>query len=709
MKKIYFLILVFSSLSAIYAQNFAIGNTTITFNDPSRSGGFGSGGGPGRQIQTEIYYPADLAGSNVNLANGNFPVLVFGHGFAMAWDAYANIWQALVPLGYIIAFPRTEGSLLPAPSHNDFGLDLALVEVKLQALNNNSSSIFYQKILNKSAIMGHSMGGGATFIAAANNNSPSLKAVVGFAPAETNPSAISAASNVNVDAIVFSGSSDGVTPPNSNHLPIYNNLNSSCKSYISILNGSHCYFANSNFNCDFGELTTGAGSLSRGAQQDITKDFLSLWLDFELKSSCTSWDMFLDSLSTSSRVSAQQSCSLGYLQPDISITGASAICAGDSTILAANYNQDYNYTWFLNNTVLAGNADTLQVNTSGTYLVSASNSYACIDSSEVFVLTQNPSYYIRDTVQACIGSTYIFPDGFSSTQNINHISNLTSALNCDSIIERYLSFGSSVSANSQINLCPGSSIQINGFNYSNDTVVVDTLIAGSFFGCDSITMYTISVFEPDSSFLDVAICEGDNYQLPSGLFVNEAGSYSSAFTNKFSCDSTYTIRLSLGTPIPPLNVVNGFFSDIIGDTVFVFIDDTLTYDSIIWSSDSSSSFLYESNDTAYFIWNEVAATYTIYLSVYSGACSSTQFIDLALVSINNAAQKASLRIYPNPSSGIIYFEGDETSEVVVYNLLGQEKIRIEKDKISSIDISSLSEGLYYIKTNKSFALFKKIL
>ena len=28
-----------------------VGHTTITFNDPTRTGGFGSGGGAGRQIQ----------------------------------------------------------------------------------------------------------------------------------------------------------------------------------------------------------------------------------------------------------------------------------------------------------------------------------------------------------------------------------------------------------------------------------------------------------------------------------------------------------------------------------------------------------------------------------------------------------------------------------------------------------------------------------
>ena len=49
-----------------FAQ-FSVGHTTITFNDPTRTGGFGSGGGTGRQIQTEIYYPAASAGTGVEV------------------------------------------------------------------------------------------------------------------------------------------------------------------------------------------------------------------------------------------------------------------------------------------------------------------------------------------------------------------------------------------------------------------------------------------------------------------------------------------------------------------------------------------------------------------------------------------------------------------------------------------------------------------
>ena len=200
MKKLVQLTL-FTVIAFCSFSQYQIGHTTITFNDPARTGGFGSGGGSGRQIQTEIYYPATTAGENTAVASGDFPIIVFGHGFAMSWDAYTNIWEHYASKGYILAFPRTEGSLFPAPSHGDFGLDINIVETRMQAEDVLATSLFYQKINGNSALMGHSMGGGATILAASTNTS--IKAIVGLAPAETNPSAIAAASNVTVPAIIF--------------------------------------------------------------------------------------------------------------------------------------------------------------------------------------------------------------------------------------------------------------------------------------------------------------------------------------------------------------------------------------------------------------------------------------------------------------------------------------------------------------------------
>ncbi len=296
-------------------SQYQIGHTTITFNDPARTGGFGSGGGSGRQIQTEIYYPATANGENTAVVSGDFPIIVFGHGFAMSWDAYSNIWEHYASKGYILAFPRTEGGLFPGPSHADFGLDMNVVETRMQAEDALATSLFYQKINGNSALMGHSMGGGATILGASVNTS--IKAVVGLAPAETDPSAIAAASNVTVPAIIFSGGQDGVTPPDEHHIPIYDGLSSACKTFVNIIGGAHCYFANTNFNCDFGEGTSSTGiSITREDQQNGTFIILDPWLDYQLKNDNAAWTAFQLSIDANKMFMTQTTCTFAGIDED---------------------------------------------------------------------------------------------------------------------------------------------------------------------------------------------------------------------------------------------------------------------------------------------------------------------------------------------------------------------------------------------------------
>lgn len=394
MKHLLPLAILISSLT-VCAQ-YQIGHTTITFNDPTRSGGFGSGGGSGRQIQTEIYYPTSAAGENVPLATGQFPIIVFGHGFAMSWDAYSNIWEHYAPLGYILAFPRTEGSLFPAPSHNDFGLDLALVTTKLLALNTDAQSLFNQHINCNSAIMGHSMGGGASMLAAANNTM--IKTVVGLAPAETNPSAISACQNVTVPALIFSGSSDGVTPPNVHHQPIYNGLSSGCKSYVSLIGGAHCYFANTNFNCDLGEATSSSGiSISRPQQQALTFERLDPWFDFHLKMNCSFYTDFYAALeSNPAQATSNTTCSVNPI-PSINQNGNNLTCSVAG----------YSYQWSLDGAIIpTATTQSITITQNGTYTVEVQFNDLCTETSPPLLVASLGMEYLSNFIS-------VYPNPFT--------------------------------------------------------------------------------------------------------------------------------------------------------------------------------------------------------------------------------------------------------------------------------------------------------
>jgi hypothetical protein len=281
-----------------FAQTFSVGHKSQTFIDPSRAN---------RNITAEIYYPANTTGDNVTIAAGQFPVLVFGHGFVMTWSSYDVEWNAIVPHGYIMVFPTTETSF--SPSHTDFGKDIAFLAGAMKSEGLNPASFFYGAIASKSAAMGHSMGGGCAFLAMQYDTAITVLATL--AAANTSPSSITAARTITKPSIVFSGVNDCVTPPATHQIPMYDSLNSTCKTLINITGGAHCYFAGNNTNCYLGQATcTPKPAISASAQQSITFNLLIPWLNFYLKNSCASGSQFQGLITASSGITSQQNCIL---------------------------------------------------------------------------------------------------------------------------------------------------------------------------------------------------------------------------------------------------------------------------------------------------------------------------------------------------------------------------------------------------------------
>lgn len=325
-----------------FAQS-PIGSRTITYNDPARNN---------RAIQCEIYYPGVTAGNNTVVAVGEFPIIIFGHGFTMQPTAYPNWKDEFVPDGYIMIFPGTETSF--SPNHENFGLDLRFLATQMQNEGQNNASPFYQHVSDRTAIMGHSMGGGATFLAA--SGFAGVDCIVGLAPAETTLSAVSAAATVTAPTLVLSGTSDGVTPPADHHIPIYNATGSDCKYFVNIQDGSHCRYASSPGLCTLGEFMP--GSLSAADQQAVSYAVCHPWFDYFLKDDCDAWDDYLTALSTETN--------LGAIESD---------CANDAPIIADNNgtlesDQQANYQWYLDGGPITNETAQTHIYTqAGTYKV----------------------------------------------------------------------------------------------------------------------------------------------------------------------------------------------------------------------------------------------------------------------------------------------------------------------------------------------------
>ncbi len=296
--KILFSILFTIQFFSVIAQPYETGRRSVTFIDESRNN---------RNIATELFYPANTSGNNVPLANGaaNFPVVVFGHGFVIAYSSYTWLGDSLAKNGYIVAIPTTEGALSPA--HEEFGRDIAFLCSHIISFNDSAASFLFGRVKNRSAVAGHSMGGGASFLA--TNYNSSINAIFNFAAAETNPSAKLAALQTQISALVFAGSSDCIVP-DTNQQRMYYNVPYTCKTFINITDALHCHFANNNGTCATGQFFSGCNNSPVTAPVVFEKTIALIlpFLDYYLKDSCSSKTIFDNRLNTMAGITKETAC-----------------------------------------------------------------------------------------------------------------------------------------------------------------------------------------------------------------------------------------------------------------------------------------------------------------------------------------------------------------------------------------------------------------
>lgn len=402
-------LLFFTLCATLLTAQFQVGHMSLNFKDASRTGGYAiSGGiqmpGTGRDIGTEVYYPANTAGNNVAVATGTFPIVVMGHGFAMDWSSYDNIYNRLAALGYIVALPRTEGSL--SPTHADFGADLRLLGTLIQALNTSTvvgTTSFNGKVNMKVAIGGHSMGAGCSYLAAANNST--ITCLFNCAAATTNPSSISSASLVTVPTLLLSGQRDCVadTTVQNSH---YTAVAATKKFHVISKDITHCDFGNgSNFNCTFGQGTSGcSNTISNTLAFNRYMTYLEPFLANQLKDNCSEGNRFMDSLQSPSSLRVGRKITGTIASPvNVTITGQGAVCSGSQATLTASGASTYSWSAGITNGVAFTPSSTQN------YSLTATNAAGC---TKTFTATVTVN--ITPTVTA-VSSTSLLCSGASST------------------------------------------------------------------------------------------------------------------------------------------------------------------------------------------------------------------------------------------------------------------------------------------------------
>lgn len=354
-----------------FAQ-FQVGTQNLVPEDPARSN---------RAIDLDVYYPSTTGGTNAAIAAGEFPVLVFGHGFSMATTEYTIWYETLAAQGYIIALPNTEGGL--SPVHEEFALDLSFLIDYFLSENANTASFFYQSMNGKSGMLGHSMGGGCSWTGAAGNSN--VTTMVTLAAAETNGvSAIANAANLNIPTLSIAGTEDCVLMAGGMPIDMYNNLpTSNYHVYLDIIGASHCQFGVASFGslCTLGELFC-SGFMPIADQHEQMLLSANNWLDYYLKDDCAAWSVFENHLTTGSGalhnyIEKGAAPSPSAMTPTLTQNGNTLTSSAATT-----------YQWYLNGNAISGaTTESYTATTSGSYTVMITDNNGCTATSDALAVT----------------------------------------------------------------------------------------------------------------------------------------------------------------------------------------------------------------------------------------------------------------------------------------------------------------------------------
>lgn len=250
---------------------FAVGERELTILRPDAT-----------EFPAIFLYPATTAGVDAifDPSGGPYPAVTFGHGFVQAAQQYGPTLAHLASHGYLVV--ATNSQITLTPDHAAFAEDL---RYSLDFLTNESldpgSPLFGHVAVDRYGASGHSMGAGASLLAAASD--PQIRAVANLAASETNPSAIAAMASVNIPVSLITGSADAIVPAATNGQLMYDAA-AAPRQLPLILGGSHCGFQDFPFPffCDVGTITP-------EQQLATTRRELTAFFDLYLKEDESAW------------------------------------------------------------------------------------------------------------------------------------------------------------------------------------------------------------------------------------------------------------------------------------------------------------------------------------------------------------------------------------------------------------------------------------
>ena len=240
--------------------------------------------------------------------------------------------------------------------------------------------------------------------------------------------------------------------------------------------------------------------------------------------------------------------------PVVNLGEDATICTGGSYTIDAGPGFS-SYLWQNGDT-----SQTITSDTTGLYWCEVTNQYFCSDRDSVF-LTILPAYEFTVDTSICRGETIFIGGGFQGEPGTYYDSLLT-LLGCDSVYITNLTVKDTFQTVFNIAICEGDSIFAGGDWQHATGIYFDYL--QSILGCDSTIVTNLNVGSNMIISSDITICPGDSVFLQ-GEWQFQPGTFYDTVSYGSECDSIFITQLMLADTFH----INNAASICQGDSIFL--------------------------------------------------------------------------------------------------------------------------------------------
>ena len=335
------------------------------------------------------------------------------------------------------------------------------------------------------------------------------------------------------------------------------------------------------------------------------------------------------------------------------------------------------YTWALN-------GQTYSNDTVVAYRISGGSATGC-DSLVYLNLTFRQPTSAIDSIRACRSYTWINGTTYTASTN-TPVYHLTNLLGCDSTVYLHLTIQNDTHVIDSVVCCSSSYTWIDSVTYtSNTTTPTYNFVTST--GCDS-TIHLHLTFATATYGVDTVIaCDsltwinGTTYRMSTSV-------PRCTIVNAMGCDSIVQLRLTIKRKPTNLLVSADRTTIDAGDSVTLTASGAVRY---LWSTGSTNNPLVE--------FPRTTTEYSVIgINADSPNCMDTASIVITVNAGINNADAFRLNVYPNPAQRFITVEGDNLSQIIIYNAVGQCVLRTNATEgKNNISINDLEEGIYTLQ------------